>query len=86
LIELNRGLSQREIQLAADEAAREYHKKTPPEERTPTGVWHAMKTASQRFVKYQKVKDFDKYLATANPANGDDFMKQVCILLHGLHV
>jgi hypothetical protein len=36
-----------------------------------------MKAAGQRFVKHQKSKDFDKYLAAASPVNGDDFMKEV---------
>lgn len=63
--------------MAADEAAREYTMQTPLQERTAPGIWEAMKNASDKFVKAVHAKDFDKYLAVANPKNGNDFLKEV---------
>jgi hypothetical protein len=68
---------QREISIAADDAAREYQKNTRPEERTPNGISEAMKESTRKFVKAVKGNFFDKYLSVANPANGEDFMKEV---------
>ncbi len=72
---------QREIAVAADEAAREYLKKTPEQERTPSGIWDCMNNASDKFVKAIHSKDFDKYLAVANPKNGDDFFREVMLFI-----
>ena len=63
--------------MAADEAAREYTMRTPLQERTAPGIWEAMKNASDKFVKAVHAKDFDKYLAVANPKNENDFLKEV---------
>jgi hypothetical protein len=52
-------------------------KKTPEQERSPSGIWDAMSDASDKFVKAVHTKDFDKYLAVANPKNGDDFFREV---------
>jgi hypothetical protein len=63
--------------VASDEAARTYIEKTPTEEQTATGVWDAMTLASDNMVDAIKKKDFTKYLAIANPKNGDDFLGEV---------
>ena len=68
---------QREIVAASDEAARAYKEKTPITEQTAAGVWDAMSAASTNMVDYIKKKDFTKYLAIANPKNGDDFLAEV---------
>ena len=65
--------------MATDEAAREYTLQTPIQERTALGIWEAIKTAIDKFVKAIHAKDFDKYLAMANPKNGNDFLKEVQI-------
>ncbi len=77
-------LLQREIALAADEAAREYLKRTPESERTPSSIWDSMNNASDKFVKSIHTKDFDKYLAVANPKNGDEFFREVCFFSDSL--
>lgn len=63
--------------MASDEAARAYIQKTPKEEQTATEVWDAMTKASDNMVDSIKKKDFTKYLAIANPKNGDDFLGEV---------
>ena len=68
---------QREIAQASDDAARAYLDKTPEEEQTATAVWDVMTEASERMVESIKKKDFTKYLAIANPKNGDDFLNEV---------
>ena len=68
---------QREIAVASDEAARAYLDKTPKEEQTANAVWDVMTEASERLVESIKKKDFTKYLAIANPKNGDDFLNEV---------
>jgi hypothetical protein len=63
--------------VASDEAARIYKEKTPIEDQTATGVWDVMNAASNNMVESIKRKDFTKYLAIANPKNGDDFLNEV---------
>jgi len=50
---------------------------TPLQERFVLGIWKAMKNVSNKFVKAVHAKDFDKYLAVANPKNRNDFLKEV---------
>ena len=50
---------------------------TPKEDQSGSGVWDAMTTASNNFIDAVKRKDFTKYLAIANPKNGDDFLAEV---------
>lgn len=69
---------QAEIARAADDAVEEYNRSVPENERTATGVWEVMQTANDKAIKTIKQKDFQKYLAVANPKNGDDFFNQVC--------
>lgn len=63
--------------MASDEAARVYLEKTPVEEQTAKGVWDAMTLASVNMVDSIKKKDFTKYLAIANPKNGEDWLGEV---------
>jgi len=63
--------------MVADEAAREYTKQTPLQERSTLGIWKAMKNVSDKFVKAIHTKDFDKYLTVVNSKNGNDFLKEV---------
>ena len=67
----------REIAVASDQAARAYKDNTPIEDQSGSGVWDAMTTAANNFVNAVKKKDFTKYLAIANPKNGDDFLAEV---------
>ena len=73
----NNSVFQREIVAASDEAARIYKENTPILEQTAAGVWDAMTAASNNMVDTIKKKDFTKYLAIANPKNGDDFLAEV---------
>lgn len=68
---------QQDISRAADDAAAEYHRTTPPENISPEGVWDAMALATDTMVKAIKAKDFLKYLAVANPKNGEAFFDEV---------
>ena len=63
--------------MASDEAASAYRKKTPEDEQSASAVWDVMNEASERMVEAIKKKDFTKYLAIANPKNGDDFLNEV---------
>jgi hypothetical protein len=66
--------------VAADDASRDYLKRTPEQERTADGIWNAMTKASEKLVKCIVAKDFEKYLSVANPKNGDEFIAEVlCI-------
>ena len=49
---------QQDISCAADDAATEYHRTTPPENISPEGVWDAMALAADTMVKTIKAKDF----------------------------
>lgn len=71
---------QQDISRAADDAATEYHRITPPENISPEGVWDAMALATDTMVKAIKAKDFLKYLAVANPKNGEAFFDEVNLL------
>ena len=51
--------------------------KTPVDEQSASAVWDVMNEASERMVEAIKKKDFTKYLAIANPKNGDDFLNEV---------
>ena len=63
--------------MASDEAAKAYMEKTPADEQTASAVWEIMNDASEKMVDSIKNKDFTKYLAIANPKNGDDFLNEV---------
>ena len=68
--------------MASDEAAKAYMEKTPKDDQTASGVWDAMTLASDNMVEAIKKKDFTKYLAIANPKNGDDFLGEVRLSSH----
>ena len=55
----------------------EYNRSTPEKDRTAAVVWGVMQTANEKAIKSIKQKDFVKYLAVANPKNGDEFFLQV---------
>ena len=42
------------------------------------GKWEKMSKATAAFFRLFRKKEFDKMLAVADPANGDDFMVEVC--------
>jgi hypothetical protein len=68
---------QQDLARAADEAAMEYERTTPAEERSAEGVWEAMNAAEASLVKSIKSKDFHKYLTVGNPKHGDGFFDEV---------
>ena len=55
----------------------EYNRSLPEKDRTAAVVWGVMQTANEKAIKSIKQKDFVKYLAVANPKNGDEFFLQV---------
>ena len=63
--------------MASDEAAKAYMEKTPADEQTASAIWDVMNDATEKMVDLIKRKDFTKYLAIANPRNGDDFLNEV---------
>ena len=62
-----------QIARASDEAVEEYNLSTLEKDRTAAAVWGVMQTANEKAIKSIKQKDFVKYLAVANPKNGDEF-------------
>jgi hypothetical protein len=68
---------QQDLARAADEAAIEYERTTPADERSAEGVWKVMNAAEAAMVKSIKNKDFQKYLSVANPKHGDGFFEEV---------
>lgn len=72
--------------MASDEAARAYMEKTSKEDQTANGIWDAMTKASQNMVQAIAKKDFTKYLAIANPKNGDDFLAEVRVYLISMQI
>jgi len=50
---------------------------TTLQEKTTLGIREAMKNLLNKFVKAIHAKDFNKYLAMANPKNENDFLKKV---------
>ena len=62
----------------ADEASRLYKEKTPIKKQSAKGEWEEIRKATTAIVKSFRKKKFDKMLAVADPANGDDFMMEVC--------
>ena len=70
-------LHQREISIAADNAARAYKVEVPPEQRTALGIWKAMMSAEDKARKSYRSKSFEKYIAVANNINGDEFFHEV---------
>ena len=60
-----------------DAAALQYKETTIVEERTTPGIWLAMTKAQQKMVKLIQMRNFDKYIAVANPKNGDEFFDEV---------
>ena len=68
---------QAEIARASDEAVEEYMRSTAEKDRTATAVWGVMQIANEKAIKSIKQKDFLKYLAVANPKNGEEFFQQV---------
>ena len=73
---------QQDLARAADEAAMEYERTTPLEDRSAEGVWKAMNDAEASLVKSIKNKDFHKYLSVANPKHGSGFFEEVQPLLY----
>ena len=73
-------LLQQDLSRAADDAAIEYERTTPADERSADGVWKAMNAAEASMVKSIKNKDFPKYLSVANPKHGDGFFEEVRLL------
>ena len=55
----------------------EYNQSTLEKDRIAAAVWGVMQTANEKAIKSIKQKDFVKYLAVANPKNGDEFFLQV---------
>ena len=55
----------------------EYKRSTAEKDRTASAVWGVMQTANEKAIKSIKQKDFLKYLAVANPKNGEEFFQQV---------
>ena len=53
----------------------EYKRSTAEKDRTATAVWGVMQTANEKAIKSIKQKDFLKYLAVANPKNGEEFFQ-----------
>ena len=49
--------------------------------RTEEGVSHAVTAGANSMIKAIKAKDFHKYLAVANPKNGEAFFEEVIISL-----
>ena len=70
-------LLQKEISAVVDAAAFQYKETTPVEDRTAPGIWLAMTKAQQKMVKLIRARNFDKYIAVANPKNGDAFFDEV---------
>ena len=68
---------QKEISAAADVAVLQYKETTPIEDKTAPGIWLAMTKAQQKMVKLIRARNFDKYIAMANPKNGDAFFNEV---------
>ena len=68
---------QKEISAAADAAALQYKETTLVEDKTAPGIWLAMTKAQQKMVKLIRARNFDKYIAVANPKNGDTFFDEV---------
>lgn len=84
LYSLTCGFLQREISQASDAAARAYKDNTPPQERTAIGVFKAMSSAEEKARKSYRSKSFEKYIAVANPKNGEAFFDEVLHLLASL--
>ena len=68
---------QKEISAATDDDALQYKETTLVEDRIAPGIWLAMTKAQQKMVKLIRAKNFDKYIAMANPKNGDAFFDEV---------
>jgi hypothetical protein len=66
------------VVAAADEASRLYKEKTPIKKQSAKGEWEEMTKATASIVRSVRKKEFDKLLAVSDPANGDDFMLEVC--------
>ncbi len=73
---------QREVVAAADEASRLYKEKTPIRKQSAKGEWEEMTKATASIVRSVRKKEFDKLLAVSDPANGDDFMLEVCFCMN----
>lgn len=69
--------SQREVASASDEACREYKSNTPLEDQTARGIWEVMEKAAKTTIKNIRSHEFEKYLAVADPGNGDEFFSEV---------
>jgi hypothetical protein len=69
---------QREVVAAADEASRLYKEKIPMKKQSAKEEWEQMAKATASVVRSFRKKKIDKLLAVADPANGDDFMAEVC--------
>ena len=69
---------QREVVAAMDEASRLYKEKIPIKKQYAKEEWEQMAKATTTIVRSFRKKEFNKMLAVADPANGDDFMAEVC--------
>ena len=68
---------QKEIFVAIDIVALLYKETTLVEERSALGIWLAMTKAQQKMVKLIKTRNFDKYIAVANPKNGNAIFDEI---------
>lgn len=74
--------SQREVSRAQDLAAKVYKETTAKEKQTGHGVWLAMHHAQQKTIKILKGRNFEKFIAVANPHNGPKFFDEVRIIYY----
>ena len=71
---------QGEISKASDIACSSYYENT--DKPTGHGVWKAMETAVQKYIKAIRRKNFDRLVAVANPAFKESFKKEVLSILY----
>lgn len=71
------GHVQREIVRAQDLATAHYTENTQKDKQTGHGIWLAMHHAQQKTIKQLRGKNFDKFIAVANPKNGPEFFDEV---------
>ena len=74
-------ISQREISIAADNAARLYHETTLEDRRSALEIWDTMTKAQDRLIKSIQSRNFENYISVAHKDNGDDFFHEVLPLL-----
>lgn len=47
------------------------------EDQTAKGIWEVMEKAAKATIKNIRSHEFEKYLAVADPGNGDEFFSEV---------